>query len=394
MTGVIDKLRKLEGLAVADAAGNPKAHSELLKGIGDLLLAAETPIETTSRLDFQVRTMQYCLHLPCWLHAIAANDGEPVTAAQLSATTSTDKVFIARIMRVLTSIGLCEEAGYQTYLANERTHFKIKPGSIGAEKHHFDLDFVNGARLVDYMRGPGIHQFADKPGEVTLFEFAHGTKSIFGLLEKNSEQKQAFDDYMRSRRLVDAPQWFDIYPAATKLANARKDADATLLVDIGGGPGQELERFKQSSPDIPGRCVLQDLPLTLRRIDKLPDGVEAMEYDFFTPQPLKGARAYFLRDVLHNWSDAQSVKILSRVVEAMDPEYSSLLIDDYVLADIDVSLREAEMDILMWLHTSGIERTEQHWEMLCESVGLEIVKIWPADRGKESVIELKKSQPK
>ena len=107
------------------------------------------------------------------------------------------------------------------------------------------------------MRGPGIHQFADNPGEITLFEYAHGTKSIFGLLEKNKEQKTSFDDYMRSRRLVDAPQWYDIYPAATSFANVQKNADAILLVDIGGGPGQELERFKSRYPEIPGRCVLQ-----------------------------------------------------------------------------------------------------------------------------------------
>jgi hypothetical protein len=103
-----------------------------------------------------------------------------------------------------------------------------------------------------------------------------------------------------------------------------------------------------------------------------------------------GARAYFLRNILHNWSDAHSAKILSRVVEAMDSEYSILLIDDYVLPDTNVKLREAEMDVLMWLHTSGIERTERHWLSLCKSVGLEIVKIWSADRGEESVIELRK----
>ena len=145
-----------------------------------------------------------------------------------------------------------------------------------------------GGRLVDYMRGPGIHQFADEPGEMTLFEYAYGTKSIFGLLEKNPEQKESFDDYMKSRRLVDAPQWFDIYPASIKLANARKDPEAILLVDIAGGPGQEVEGFKQRNPTIPGRCFLQDLPLTLQRITKLHTGVEAMAYDFFTPQPLKG----------------------------------------------------------------------------------------------------------
>ena len=74
----------------------------------------------------------------------------------------------------------------------------------------------------------------------------------------------------------------------------------------------------------------------------------------------------------------------------MDPEYSTLLVDDYVLSDTNVSLREAEMDILMWTHTSGIERTEGHWRELCGSVGLEIVKVWAADRGQESVIELRK----
>ncbi|KAG6993884.1 hypothetical protein G7Y79_00050g086210 [Physcia stellaris] len=397
MRAILDKIRNLEELAKADEAGDSKAHGKLLKGISDLLLAVETPSETTSRLNFQYLDTQalqnICTRIAIekgWLHAIAASSGEPVTAKRLSATSSTDEIFVVRIMRVLSCIGLCDEIGVRTYAANARTQFKTEQGSIGAEKHHFDLDFGMGGRLVDYMRGPGIQQFADNPGEITLFEYAHGTKSIFGLLEKNSEQKQSFDDYMRSRRLVDAPQWFDIYPAATRFADARADADATLLVDIAGGPGQELERFKKSYPDIPGRCVLQDLAITLQRIEKLHDGVEKMEYDFFTPQPLKGARAYFLRDVLHNWSDIQSKKILTRVVEAMDPEYSTLLIDDYVLSDTNVSLREAEMDILMWTHTSGIERTEGHWRELCGSVGLEIVKVWAADRGQESVIELRK----
>ena len=41
-------------------------------------------------------------------------------------------------MRLITLVGLCEEAGSQTYAANATTHFKIQPGSIGAEKHQYD----------------------------------------------------------------------------------------------------------------------------------------------------------------------------------------------------------------------------------------------------------------
>lgn len=259
------------------------------------------------------------------------------------------------------------------------------------------------------MRGPDIHQFADNPGDVTLFEFAHGTSSIFGLLQKHPEQKKSFDDYMASRRLTDAPQWFEVYPAVERLQNARKDPNAVLLVDVGGGPGQELARFKERNPDIPGRLVLQDLPLTLRQIEKLPECIEMMEHDFFNAQPVKGrgythliagyaslwtvagARAYFLRDVLHNWSDAKSTHILSCIVEAMDPQYSTLLIDDYVLPDTDAELRAAEMDILMWMHTSGLERTLSQWKRLFGTVGLELVGIWHCDRGNESVLEARKT---
>jgi len=63
MTAVLDELRRLEKLAAADTVGDAKAHGELLKGIGTLLLAAETPLETTSRLNFQVRVMQPCSQL-------------------------------------------------------------------------------------------------------------------------------------------------------------------------------------------------------------------------------------------------------------------------------------------------------------------------------------------
>ncbi len=50
-------------------------------------------------------------------------------------------------MRVLTIIGLCDETGYQTYAANAKTHFKIQPGSIGAEKHQYESPFIcSGSR--------------------------------------------------------------------------------------------------------------------------------------------------------------------------------------------------------------------------------------------------------
>jgi len=107
---------------------------------------------------------------------------------------------------------------------------------------------------------------------------------------------------------------------------------------------------------------------------------------------MTGARAYFFRHILHNWSDVDGKKILSNIVEAMDPEYSTLLINEKVVADTNAPLEQGQMDILMWLHMSGKERTEREWKVLCEDVGLEIVKIWSADGVAESVIEARKLQ--
>ncbi|KAJ5089736.1 hypothetical protein N7532_008420 [Penicillium argentinense] len=386
---VSDALARVQKFAAAEAAGDKDAHAALLKSIRELQLAAETPLETTSRMNFQIMqniSIRVAIENR-FLHAIADRGGQSISASEIARQTLSDLLLTVRVLRVLTAIGLCDEVGTQLYAANKNTHFKILPGSIAAEKHHFDLDFGMGGKLVEYMRGPGIQQFADEPDAVTLFKYAHGTDVIFGLLEENAEQKQAFDDYMAARRVDDMPQWFEIYPAAEKLNDLRQDPNIPLMVDVGGGPGQELARFKERYPKIPGRFVLQDLPLTLQRIQGLPSGIETMEYDFFTSQPVKGSRIYFLRDVLHNWSDAKSAQILFRIVEAMDPEYSTLLIDDYVLPDTDADLRAAEMDILMWLHTAGLERTVSQWKRLFDTVGLELIQIWSSARGNESVLE-------
>jgi hypothetical protein len=61
---VFEEITKVQKLAAAEAAGDEKAHGELLKAIRALQLAAETPIETTSRLNFQVRVAECCYDGP------------------------------------------------------------------------------------------------------------------------------------------------------------------------------------------------------------------------------------------------------------------------------------------------------------------------------------------
>ena len=66
-----------------------------------------------------------------------------------------------------------------------------------------------------------------------------------------------------------------------------------LLVDIGGGRGKLLERFRQQRPDLKGRMVLQDLPKVIEGRETA-NGVEYLVHDFFTPQCIKGLSLHTL----------------------------------------------------------------------------------------------------
>lgn len=59
-----------------------------------------------------------------------------------------------------------------------------------------------------------------------------------------------------------------------------------LAVDVGGNRGNALKDLRTRRPDLNGRLVFQDLPEVFAGAETM-TGVEAMAYDFFTPQPKK-----------------------------------------------------------------------------------------------------------
>lgn len=60
------------------------------------------------------------------------------------------------------------------------------------------------------------------------------------------------------------------------------------LVDIGGNLGHDLKLFQEKCPEIPGRLILMDLPETIAGNSLPLEGIEKIDYDFFTPQTVFG----------------------------------------------------------------------------------------------------------
>jgi hypothetical protein len=141
-------------------------------------------------------------------------------------------------------------------------------------------------------------------------------------------------------------EWFEFYPVAEKLQVSTSSASDVLLVDVGGGHGQAIAGFKDKNPTAIGKLIVQDLPVVVDSITQLPSGLTAMSHNFFEPQPIIGAKAYYLRAVLHDWPDKQALAILQSIKEAMS-EDSVLLIDEVLLPETNVPIFKAQMDFLV-----------------------------------------------
>ena len=90
--------------------------------------------------------------------------------------------------------------------------------------------------------------------------------------------------------------------------------------------------------------------------------------------------------IMHDWSYEQARAILHSTAKAMTKD-SVLLMQDMVLPDTGCSWRGSTLDILMLLFPGGMERSRGQWEDLCDSAGLEIVKVWTDEKMIEFVVE-------
>lgn len=101
-----------------------------------------------------------------------------------------------------------------------------------------------------------------------------------------------------------------------------------------------------------------------------------------------GALVYFLRRVMHDWSDKYCVRILERLREAM-AEHSRILIMDQILEN-PPSRVTAATDVALLSAGAG-ERDVERWYGLVGKVGgLEVLKIWRNPVSPMGVVEVKK----
>ena len=102
-------------------------------------------------------------------------------------------------------------------------------------------------------------------------------------------------------------------------------------MQLGGSGGHDSVVLAQHFPDL--EIVVQDLPeaesaFNANTPTDLRDRVSFQAHDFFNPQTVQ-ADIYMIKLILHDWPDAESVKILRGLTPALRPG-SKVLFIDYV----------------------------------------------------------------
>ena len=141
------------------------------------------------------------------------------------------------------------------------------------------------AKMPEYLRKKNYSE----PENNTDSAFAYALGSEFWTyLAAHPSLSKDFNSFMKSRR-EGRPSWFATYPVHERLLlGVDPHPGSVLLIDIGGGRGHDLLKFRQDYSKESGRLVLQDQPAVISDIDSDMDCIECMSHDFFMPQPIKG----------------------------------------------------------------------------------------------------------
>ena len=199
----------------------------------------------------------------------------------------------------LSADDLARKTGVVSF-SNDRFLGSNLSDGLAAENYQKSIDFCYDVARPSFNRFPDFFKKADYKSPTSPtdgpFQMAHGTQlPFFPWLEATPPHLDEFGNFMSAYRAGKA-NWFDpgFYPVADRLIEGFNPANnEVLLVDVGGGRGHDVQQFVAQYKAQPGKAVLQDLEPVIASIqdkNKLP--FDSTVHDFFTPQPIKAARAY------------------------------------------------------------------------------------------------------
>ena len=293
----------------------------------------------------------YCLsrslHVVAQLAVADHLDETPRTAAELAPLVGADPEALHRVLRLLSAHGVFEACDGK---------YRHSPASRMLRTDH-------PQSMRDYVRMFGLSPFWATFGEMeqsVRSGLPAGEKVISGGLwayfAEHPEESAIFNATMETKAQVQI---------AAVLA-AYDFSGFKTIGDIGGGRGHLLRAVLERVPTAKG--VLFDLPhVVADEAGAASPRITRQAGDFFKDK-LPVCDAYLLMEVIHDWSDAESVSILEAIRRAA-PSQAKLLVIEEMIPDGPGPAWSKTLDIHMLALIGGKQRTRREYEVLFDTAG-------------------------
>ncbi len=292
----------------------------------------------------------------------------PKTAEDLARQVAAHPRALFRVLRALAALGLFTQDASNRFGLTTKSRLLLSgsPASLRA--------FVIMAGEEHY-RAAGELLHTVRTGE-TAFNHLYGM-GTWEYLSRNPEASATFNAAMGEtiERTEDPLDRYDF-------------AGRHVVVDVGGGRGDQIVRILRSNPMMKG--VLYELPHVASdarahlQASGVSDRCELVTGSAFESIP-RGGDIYIMSRVLHDWPDDKAAALLANCRKAISKD-GVLLIRDSVLPEADAPSPGKQLDLTMLFMLGGQERSEQEWRSLLLASGFRVANIWRT-RGPFDLIE-------
>jgi hypothetical protein len=286
------------------------------------------------------------------LHAVAelgvadALGDTPQPSAALAERTAAHAGALDRVLRLLAQYGVFEYTeGVIAHTPLSRMLRQDHPQSMRSLVRMFGLP--------GFWTTVGELKGAIETGDPSANRALRG--GIWGYLRENPDASRIFGEAMTGKA----------QGHIAGVLNTYDFSNFSVIADIGGGHGHLIQAIVAATPNVQG--VLFDQPQVVEEAQvTASDRLRIVGGDFFQ-DPLPEADAYILMEVIHDWDDDDSRKILAAVRRAARAKAKLLLIEA-LLPNDPAPNWPTTLDLVM-LTIGGRQRTLREYSDLLRDSG-------------------------
>lgn len=271
----------------------------------------------------------------------------PISLDDLSSACHVDANRLSRLLDVMAELHI---------VCIDNTHYVLTEGAASlADENSLETLWILCELGEEYWSmWPDYPSSLCSPVPVSAFERKHGS-SFFSLLGSKPELKATFDSLMA--KITEE--------LSSELVGYIECDAQSEVVDVGGGQGVLMKKLNQRY-NLKSATVIDVYPGNSRT----ESGIDYVDGDFFS-KIVADKDIYILKNILHDWDDASTLKILRNCHVAMKPGSTLFVIEIIKQSD---SRKGKTLDLLMDALFLGKERFYHEYQALAHEAGFIIDK--------------------